>query len=403
MPASIPSRHLHLTWSKQDGINLGGVVVLSMTQNRIDWTHDDVTTIVSKLRDLLLKVDCVQGMEELLTEHPMLPHILGPVVKHAHVQFPKYVHKLLLELTELEAGRIGRALSKSVFFRKTSDAAVAEWIGKYPGLAQFAEENIWFEPMMGVIAQHLVASSRRGAIFRLLVGVVISESDLVSDVNVIIVFLSTAGLANFGWALLGMLAANMMIGLLLAYIQNRKKSKWEAVKECLFVVLGLMPGVAAYRVAKMKKQRKDEAVDAKLVVAFTKGIEMFTEGSKLRVVACLVCGCLPRCSRARVSIHIYVNSLLTLVPTSVSHLSTWLHLADIRSNECHGGRRRDQFCRSRQHNDFRPLRGRKLGIGQLRLRRGPEEPIYGSKFLRLRPRFRARQDCDLCRHGAAEC
>jgi hypothetical protein len=283
MPTSVPSRPLYLTWSKQDGIKLGDELVLSMTQASIDRNHDDMATIVNKLRDLLLAVDCVQGVDTFLSEFPMFPHVLAPVVKHTHKQFPVYVTKQLLrELTEPEAVCIGSALSKSIFFRQTGVDAVAEWIGKYPALRQFKAENVWFEPMVRVIAQHLAQSSRRGAIFRLLIGVVISASDLGSDVYMVAVYLSTAGLTNFGWALFGMLAASMLFGLLLVYFQDRKKSKREFAKECMYVMLGLMPGVLAYKVAKAKKQDKNELLDSKLELAATKGIEMFAEGSKLR-------------------------------------------------------------------------------------------------------------------------
>jgi hypothetical protein len=177
----------------------------------------------------------------------------------------------------------------SIFFRRSSDAAVHEWIGKYPALTELAKDSEWFEPLMDDIALHLATSSVKGAMFRLCLGVGLSSLDLGSDITMIVEFFSTEGLGYFGWVLLAMVLANIIIALLMTYVQNRKKAKWEIAKECMYVVTGLMPGVVAYRVAKGKKRSEEEMFDSKLELTFTKGIEMFAEGSKFRVAACLVC------------------------------------------------------------------------------------------------------------------
>jgi hypothetical protein len=304
----------------KEGTALGHLVTLALSDEdqangeSICRHNDDDATIRSKLRDVMVTID---GMEEFLEEHPMFLHILVPVIKHKHKQLNRKVVKLLRDINELEAACIGKALSRSIFFRTSSDAAVHEWIGKYPALRQLARENAWFVPMMDAIAQHLVAKSKKGAMFRLALGVGISMSDLISDVNMIIVFFGTPGLEDFGWALLGMLLACMLIGLVVAYFQNRKKSKWEIMKECLYVALGLMPGVAAYRVAKGKKQNKDELMDSKLELAFTKSIEMFAEGSKLR----------------NSSLYVSISTFTNPISAYLSHPSSRVHLADLRSIE----------------------------------------------------------------------
>jgi hypothetical protein len=247
---------------------------------RINRRRDDLATIVTKLKRVLLTADCSEGMDELLSSLHLV-YILAPVLQHNHIQWPKLLDTGLHDLTRSEAGCIGRALSKSITFRKSSDAAVNEWILKYPALRELVKEAEWFEPMMGVIALHLATSSRKGANLRLAAGVGISATDLKSDINMIGVYFSTPSLENFGWALLGMLLAGMLLGLVAAYLQNRKKSsKWEIAKECLIVVTGSMQGVAAYRVTQGKIQRKDELLDPKMVLMLTKSVEMFAEGSK---------------------------------------------------------------------------------------------------------------------------
>jgi len=46
-----------------------------------------------------------------------------------------------------------------------------------------------------------------------------------------------------------MIGLSIVAQLILAYVQNRKKSKWVILRELLIVLSGLKPAVDAYRVA----------------------------------------------------------------------------------------------------------------------------------------------------------
>jgi hypothetical protein len=48
---------------------------------------------------------------------------------------------------------------------------------------------------------------------------------------------------------MAMMGASIVIQLFIAFIQNRKKSKWSLIRELLIVLSGLKPAVDAYRVA----------------------------------------------------------------------------------------------------------------------------------------------------------
>jgi hypothetical protein len=273
-------------WTARDGSALGNAVVGALQVNSgstisIDVGVDNEATIMNKLRVALVTgAPTVDGVDALLGSFPAFLHILAPVVVNAHRQFPRQVKTPLRLLKPSEASCIGQALSKSIFFRKTGDAAVSEWVGKYPALRELRRELVWFEPMMVVIAQHLMTNSMKGAVFRLGLGVSLSELDLFSDINMTVVFLSTAGQESFGRALLGMLLVSLALQMTVAYMQNRKKAKCEIAKELSYVVFGVSPGVFAYRVATGKTKLKTEEVDPKLLLAVTKLIEMFGEGSK---------------------------------------------------------------------------------------------------------------------------
>ena len=71
---------------------------------------------------------------------------------------------------------------------------------------------------------------------------------MITDVSVIISYLKNGDTAQ-AYSLMGMMGASIVFQLLIAYIQNRKKSKWALIRELLIVLSGLKPAVDAYRVA----------------------------------------------------------------------------------------------------------------------------------------------------------
>ena len=71
---------------------------------------------------------------------------------------------------------------------------------------------------------------------------------MVTDVFVIISYLDNDDTKQ-AYSLMGMMGFSICIQLVLAYVQNRKKSKWALIRELLIVLSGLKPAVDAYRVA----------------------------------------------------------------------------------------------------------------------------------------------------------
>ena len=51
------------------------------------------------------------------------------------------------------------------------------------------------------------------------------------------------------YTLMAMIGLSIVAQLIIAYVQNRKKSKWVLISELLIVLSGLKPAVDAYRVA----------------------------------------------------------------------------------------------------------------------------------------------------------
>ena len=160
----------------------------------------------------------------------------------------------LADLTAADGKAIGSGLAASLVSNTTSDAAVAEWISKYPALQNFDELHAWFRPLMNTVGKRLLAKSKLGAAFRLYSGAGLSFMDMITDVTMTYEYMTTPGQAGYGKALIAMVGLCNLCTLAMVWLQNRKGPKKEMAKEMLIVLSSLKPGVEAYRVANGQKQ-----------------------------------------------------------------------------------------------------------------------------------------------------
>ena len=98
---------------------------------------------------------------------------------------------------------------------------------------------------------------------------------MITDVSVIISYLDN-GDTKQAYSLMGMMGLSISLQLVLAYVQNRKKSKWALIRELLIVLSGLKPAVDAYRVA-TGYESEFSTLDPLMDMSAGKGIELACE------------------------------------------------------------------------------------------------------------------------------
>ena len=98
---------------------------------------------------------------------------------------------------------------------------------------------------------------------------------MISDIWVIISYFRI-GNKSGAYSLMAMIGSSVSVQLLLVYAQNRKKSKRVILREMMYVVTFLKPGVDAYRVA-TGHENKDAMMNPLLELAFGKGTELAFE------------------------------------------------------------------------------------------------------------------------------
>jgi len=86
-------------------------------------------------------------------------------------------------------------------------------------------------------------------IFRVGLGALLSTTDSVTDVYVILTYYENTDLIMQANVLLAMIMLSLLSQLMTVYVQNKKKSLPVKLKECMITVLFLRPAIDAYRVS----------------------------------------------------------------------------------------------------------------------------------------------------------
>ena len=159
----------------------------------------------------------------------------------------------------------------------TSDAAVDDWVYRFPTLFELDEQLVWLRPMMNTIAKRLLSESGWGLKMRLYSGAFMSVMDMVSDIAMIIQYFEEGNVV-YAKAVLSSIVAHLCFQLLFVIGANHKKSALSIFYEIAVVVLCIKPAIDAARVAGGKEQQPDEVADPLTELTFSKGMEIFFEG-----------------------------------------------------------------------------------------------------------------------------
>jgi hypothetical protein len=184
----------------------------------------------------------------------------------------------LCSVRKYHGTRIGCGLAVALSAHLTSEAAVDEWIHRYPALVELDSTEVWFRPMMNVVAQRLLGEVSWGLKLRVFIGAGLSVLDMGSDINVIALYWRAPATVGFGNSLMVMVAACLLFQLFLTFVQNRNKGKGmkrgKFFIEVLLLLTGLRPGLDAYRVASGAEMEEGAAMDPVTDLVVMKTIEV---------------------------------------------------------------------------------------------------------------------------------
>lgn len=232
-------------WDEDDGEAMGEILALK-TKFEL---HPPEGRNFAQAR-LMYLTRKYKGLSQANDKYPFFETMLSRVVQGV-LRPTTDLSTNLCNLTSEEGKTIGTALAPALATNLTAEAAVDEWILRYPALTQLDREEPSFRPMMDQLGARLLGEVAWGTKFRVTVGASLSILDLVSDLNVVILYLEgdgEAGLKGYAMVLLAMVVVTLLLQILIAYIQANGNRR-ELLVEAVLVVSGLKPAVDAYRVS----------------------------------------------------------------------------------------------------------------------------------------------------------
>jgi hypothetical protein len=119
-------------------------------------------------------------------------------------------------------------------------------------------------------------SSPFGLKMRVGVGAVVSIADMVSDVIMVVSFLS-AGQISAAYGTIAMVGLNMLLQMVVAVYQNQHRGWLAVAYEVGIVLCFLKAPVDAYRVTSGQKRQQGDPIDPLTMLAIGKGLEMVAE------------------------------------------------------------------------------------------------------------------------------
>jgi hypothetical protein len=260
-----------------DSTELGLLVVHRLYPHR---SHPDA--LRSEINDIISVVNVLRSCQakyRFLDE--FLYHIIMNNMKRGAAQTGFLIGSPLAALTANEAGNIARSFVMVLISSVTGEAAVDEYIHTFPALGDLDEEFKWFRPSMVAIASELMGKVAYGVKVRATIGGSFSVLDMVSDCIIIIDYLAFDETTGYGHIMIGLVAANLFLQMLIVWLQTRslKENKWKnMLLELLATVLFVKPGVDAWKVCSGAEQQPGAIFNPLMEMTCSKYTEMAVEG-----------------------------------------------------------------------------------------------------------------------------
>ena len=221
-------------WEEGDGRAVGEAFLIAIDMEY--ETEGKETSIEVRFREIFHNYS---GLKEINSKYDFFQPMMVKVVENK-LSLSSSVRRGLINLSLRDGRTIGAALAASLASNLTAEAAVDEWILKYPALREMDEKEIWFRPMMDVVAMRLLGQVWGGLKTRVLMGAGLSILDMITDLSVVTMYMRENEKV-FGWVLLTFIFICVSLQLGIVCINNWKNPK-RLMHEIIIVLLCAKPG-----------------------------------------------------------------------------------------------------------------------------------------------------------------
>ncbi|GMI01553.1 hypothetical protein TrLO_g10206 [Triparma laevis f. longispina] len=238
------------------------------------WRATSSKKRVKRMKEVVEKS---RGLRELILMYPWFEAMLTPALE-GHLHMNHVVRAKLDCLSVREAAQIGKNLIPSLKSKKLAEAGVDQWKVQNRAVNELADKNVWFLPMISLLARGIVKSAAWGLMWRVSFGAVLSVTDLATDLIVLKQFWDGGEeTRSYRDLSLSSIGASIFLQLLIVMFQNRRKGYGFQIREMLIVLSGMKAPWDAYRVASGAEKVKGTEFDPLLEMTLSKYVELFAE------------------------------------------------------------------------------------------------------------------------------
>ncbi|GMI18146.1 hypothetical protein TrLO_g4614 [Triparma laevis f. longispina] len=190
-----------------------------------------------------------KALQAFVKQHTWFPLLMRQALS-GRLSLGKPVKTKLVCITDTEATQIGKNLIPALTSKKLAEAGIDQWKVQNRAVGELMEKHEWFGPMILVVSKGIVKSAAWGLLWRIMVGAVLSVTDMGTDILVLKQFWEGGKqLETYRNFTLGSLASSIFLQLIIAFLQNFKMGPLRLLREFFIVLTGMKSPVDAYRVA----------------------------------------------------------------------------------------------------------------------------------------------------------
>jgi hypothetical protein len=255
-----------------DGVAMGEALMLKMKNEKKIAKAQKVNIAKARVDAVFANHAALSELERL---HPSIKLLIAAAIKNRFLK-GRDVRIKLDNLSAKEGKMIGEGLALALVTNTAPESAIDEWVHRYAALQEIERRFVWFRPMMNTLGKRILASSRKGAQWRVCSGATLSTLDSFSDTYMIFQFFRDENFV-MAWGVSITIIANLALQAFIGFGQNRKMSVKYVVRELFMTALMLQPVVLAWRVATGEEKGKDLLFRPELELSLSRITELIAE------------------------------------------------------------------------------------------------------------------------------
>jgi hypothetical protein len=271
---------------KGDGVAVGHLLTTPTDAEKDKTKRNKHATFAARRTDFLFANN--QGLADVQTKYPFYKHMVLAMLLNEW-STPADVDASLEALSPDSGYKIGGALTYFLLTTPTAEVATDKWIAKFSALTELAALEPWFRPMVVTMTQNIMDEIPFALKLKLFVGAALSIVDMATDARMVFAY-RALGEYFYAYSLIAMLIACLVLQLMIVCAQNARAPRGVLLREMIYVLTLVKPGVDAMRCARKEELDEFKQTDEISQMAFCKTIEMFCEsipGSILQTLAML--------------------------------------------------------------------------------------------------------------------